>query len=186
MPTKTNTMPLKTRRFTAARVVARPGDRLKGLILIGPHVIPCALGRTGITRFKREGDGGTPAARMALLHGYFRADRIARPAPHHCLAPTPADLGWSDDVGDGRYNRPVTRPFRGSHEEMTRADVLYDTVIVLDWNVTRRALHRGSAIFLHLARPGYTPTEGCIALSRRDLTMLLRMARRGTRIVVRP
>jgi len=32
---------------------------------------------------------------------------------------------------------------------------------------------RGSAIFVHLARPGFTPTDGCIALSRRDLTMLL-------------
>ena len=166
-------MPLKARRYRAARVVARPGDRLKGLIRIGPHVIPCALGRGGITRFKREGDGGTPAARMALLYGYYRADRIARPVAHHRLSPTPPRLGWSDDVNDGRYNRPVSRPFNGSHEEMARADELYDTVIVLDWNVTRRALHRGSAIFLHLARPGYTPTAGCVAVTAKDMRRLL-------------
>lgn len=166
-------MPPTANRYRAARVVARPGDRLKGLILVGPHAIPCALGRTGITRFKREGDGGTPATRMALLYGYYRADRIARPAAHHRWLPTPATLGWSDDVGDGRYNRPVSLPFKGSHEEMARADALYDTVIVLDWNVTRRALHRGSAIFLHLARPGYTPTAGCVAVTAADMRRLL-------------
>jgi len=177
-------MPNPARRFPYARVVARPGDRLKGLILVGPHVIPCALGRTGITRFKREGDGGTPAARMALLYGYYRTDRIARPPAHHRLLPTPTDLGWSDDVGDGRYNRPVTRPFKGSHEEMARADALYDTVFVLDWNVTRRALHRGSAIFLHLARPGFAPTAGCVAVTPADMRRLLSFLAPGAELRV--
>lgn len=166
-------MPTRARRFSTARVVARPGETTKGVILVGPHRIPCALGRTGITRFKREGDGGTPAAPLALLYGYYRADRMARPAAHHRLLPTPLTLGWSDDVGDGRYNRPVPLPFKGSHEEMARADELYDTVIVLDWNVTRRALYRGSAIFLHLARPGYAPTAGCVAVTSADMRRLL-------------
>ena len=36
----------------------------------------------------------------------------------------------------------------------------------------------GSAIFLHVAKDGYAPTEGCVALSREDLLALLALARR--------
>jgi L,D-peptidoglycan transpeptidase YkuD (ErfK/YbiS/YcfS/YnhG family) len=32
---------------------------------------------------------------------------------------------------------------------------------------------RGSAIFLHLARPDYAPTEGCVALAEPDLRAVL-------------
>jgi L,D-peptidoglycan transpeptidase YkuD (ErfK/YbiS/YcfS/YnhG family) len=39
---------------------------------------------------------------------------------------------------------------------------------------------------MHLARPGYAPTAGCIALSRHDLLMLLRRLRAGSKIVVLP
>ena len=34
----------------------------------------------------------------------------------------------------------------------------------------------GSAIFLHLAKPDYAPTEGCIALARPDLEAVLALA----------
>lgn len=166
-------------RFTRLRVVRRPGERTKGLILFGPHAVPCALGRSGLTRFKREGDGATPAARMRLLGAFFRDDRGRRPPPGLASRPIRAEYGWSDDVGDHRYNRLVRLPFRGSHEELARPDGLYDVVVVLDWNVTRRALHRGSAIFFHLARPDYTPTAGCVAVSAADMRRILALVGRG-------
>jgi L,D-peptidoglycan transpeptidase YkuD (ErfK/YbiS/YcfS/YnhG family) len=65
-----------------------------------------------------------------------------------------------------------------------RADHLYDLVLVLGYNDGPRVRGKGSAIFVHLARPGYTPTEGCIALSLRDLLALLTEVQRGTLIVV--
>jgi L,D-peptidoglycan transpeptidase YkuD (ErfK/YbiS/YcfS/YnhG family) len=66
-----------------------------------------------------------------------------------------------------------------------RADELYDVVVVLGYNDRPRVRGRGSAIFMHLARPGYTPTEGCIALSRGDMLALLRHLRPGTWIDIR-
>jgi L,D-peptidoglycan transpeptidase YkuD (ErfK/YbiS/YcfS/YnhG family) len=163
---------------TVIRVRPRPGCATEGLLRIGPHVFACRLGRTGLTAFKREGDGATPIGRMRLVSGWYRADRRRRPDTLLRLAPAPADAGWCDDMTDGRYNRPVRLPCRASHETIRRDDGVYDVVVVLDWNLTRRTLGRGSAIFLHLTRPEGTPTAGCVAVSTRDMDRLLKLAGR--------
>ncbi len=156
------------------RVSSRPGAAAHlGLLRVAGLTLPCALGRAGLTRFKQEGDGATPAGRYELLGGYRRADRALPPGGPLALAPIRVDDGWCDDVGDGRYNRPVRLPLRASHETMRRDDHLYDVVIVLDANIRRRSIGRGSAIFLHLARDGFEPTAGCVALRPADMRRLL-------------
>lgn len=162
----------------------RPGHPTQGLLQFGRHSFSCALGRGGITTRKREGDGATPRGRLAVLWGYRRVDR-GRVVPTRLqLRPIPRVLGWCDAPGDRNYNRPVRLPYAASHEVMRRHDHLYDVVIVLDWNMRPAVRGRGSAIFLHLARPGYTPTEGCVAVSRRTMMRLLPVLRRGTVIEV--
>jgi L,D-peptidoglycan transpeptidase YkuD (ErfK/YbiS/YcfS/YnhG family) len=84
--------------------------------------------------------------------------------------------GWCEDPRHGRYNCPIRLPSAAGHETMWREDSLYDLVGVLDWNMRPRIRRRGSAIFLHLARPGYRPTAGCIALTLGDLKRLLALA----------
>jgi L,D-peptidoglycan transpeptidase YkuD (ErfK/YbiS/YcfS/YnhG family) len=170
------------RRGLILTVRPRPGHPTQGLLIAGSRVMRCALGRSGISASKREGDGATPLASMAILGGYYRGGRASLQTrlPMKRIAP---DLGWCDQPGDASYNRPVTLPFRASHEKMLRSDHLYDVVIVLDWNVTSRSRNRGSAIFLHIAKPGYTSTEGCVAVSARDMAWLL--ARLGKGGVVR-
>lgn len=165
------------------RVRHRPGAAPHlGLLELGGLSVPCALGRSGLTRFKREGDGATPVGRFELVFGYRRADRALPPGGPLAFTPIRADAGWCDDVGDGRYNRPVRLPFRGSHETMRRDDHLYDVVVVLDANVRRRVIGRGSAIFFHLARAGFEPTAGCVALAPADMRRVL--ARLGPRPVM--
>lgn len=167
---------------TILRVRPLPGRPQRGILTGAGLTLPCALGRSGLTRFKREGDGATPVARMALLSGYRRADRVLPvPAPI-ALVSIRADDGWCDDATDGRYNRPVRLPLAASHERMMRDDGLYDVVIVLDWNVRRRSLGRGSAIFFHCARETLEPTAGCIALRPADMRRLL--PRLGARTVM--
>ncbi len=95
------------------------------------------------------------------------------------------DAGWCDALYDRNYNRPVRLPYPASAERMWREDRLYDLVIVLDHNQRPRRQGGGSAIFLHVARPGYGATEGCIALARPDLVRLLADIRPGSLIVVR-
>jgi len=86
---------------------------------------------------------------------------------------TQPNLLWCDAVSDANYNRPVRSPFTPSHEKLQREDELYDICIVLDWNLRQRKRGCGSAIFFHIARPGYSPTEGCVAISPRDMRRLL-------------
>lgn len=69
---------------------------------------------------------------------------------------------------------------------MMRGDALYDLVLVLGYNDRTRVRGRGSAIFAHLARPGYTPTDGCIAFSREDMAAVLAQVRKGSAFLVIP
>lgn len=121
---------------------------------------------------KREGDGGTPLATMRLLGCYVRRGRFQMRSglPMQVIGPK---LGWCEVPSDRNYNRPVKMPYAASHETMMRADDLYDACIVLDWNIRPRRRGRGSAIFFHLARPGFAPTAGCVAITHQAMARLL-------------
>lgn len=151
----------------------------------GPLVLACALGRAGITHAKREGDYATPAGEFRLLSGFFRADRVARPKSVLPLRRIRQSDGWCDAPGSAAYNRQVSLPCRDSHEKLWRPDRLYDLVIVLDYNVHPRRKSRGSAIFLHCAQRGFTPTEGCVALRFCDLRRLLPRLSKNARLTIR-
>jgi L,D-peptidoglycan transpeptidase YkuD (ErfK/YbiS/YcfS/YnhG family) len=152
---------------------AQAQQRGTGRLHAGPLVLHCALGQAGVTHAKREGDHATPAGEFRLLGGFFRADKVLRNAWSSPMRPIRPNDGWSDDPGGAAYNRHVTLPSRWGHEKLWRADRLYDLVIVLDYNILPCRKHRGSAIFLHCARPDFAPTEGCIALRPNDLRKLL-------------
>ncbi|MBB98178.1 MAG: hypothetical protein CML67_01375 [Rhodobacteraceae bacterium] len=156
----------------------------RGRLVSGSLDVPCALGRGGITRDKREGDGATPAGRFEMLSVYYRPDRVQRPRTRLPVTPLRPWMGWCDDPGHPRYNRLVRRPFAASHEAMWRDDPLYNIVVVLDCNLHPAVPGRGSAIFLHLARPGYTPTEGCVAVKEQDMRLLLAGSRPGSAICI--
>lgn len=166
-------------------VTRRPGAPMRGILRFGALALPCAIGRAGVTRLKREGDGATPAGCYALLHGFARTDRIGRPATRAPLRAIAPHWGWSDDAGSPRYNRLVTLPVRESAERLWRDDRLYDVVIVLDYNIAPRRRGRGSAIFFHVAHDALTPTEGCVALRLADMRRLLPRLTRATCMIIR-
>lgn len=151
----------------------RPGHKNQGQLIAGNMTLRCALGKNGITAFKREGDGATPLTRMRLLYGFKRPDKRVRGTGALSFRVLRRNDGWCEVSNDRNYNRKVRVPYGASHETMWRKDDLYDICIVMDWNIIPRRRAKGSAIFFHLARPGYTPTEGCIALSRADMDRLL-------------
>src|SRR5450631_1217958 len=151
----------------------------------GPLVLRCALGRAGIKHAKREGDHATPAGAFRLLAGFFRADRVLRQAWPLPMRPVRPNDGWCDDPESGLYNRRVTLPCRAGHEKLWRADRLYDLVIVLDYNIRPCRKVRGSAIFLHCARPDFAPTDGCVALRPDDLRKLLPLLAKKVVLTIR-
>jgi L,D-peptidoglycan transpeptidase YkuD (ErfK/YbiS/YcfS/YnhG family) len=114
----------------------------------------------------------------------YRPDRMMRPRsglPTRALRP---DDGWCDAVGDRNYNRRVRHPYPASAERLWRSDHVYDAIVVLDYNTRPRVQGAGSAIFIHLARPQFQPTEGCIALARRDLLLLIARLGPHTRLSI--
>ncbi len=144
-----------------------------GLLRFRGETFRAAFGRGGLRADKREGDGATPIGTLPLRRILYRADRVRRPQAAVPVAPlAPAD-GWCDDPTHADYNKPITLPHPASCEELWRRDNVYDIVGVLGWNDTPVLPARGSAIFLHVARPDHAPTEGCIALALPDLQRLL-------------
>ena len=66
---------------------------------------------------------------------------------------------------------------------MFRYDGKYDLVIVLDYNIKKTISRKGSAIFIHITN-NYSPTAGCIALSKKDLIILLKVISKDTYISI--
>jgi L,D-peptidoglycan transpeptidase YkuD (ErfK/YbiS/YcfS/YnhG family) len=151
----------------------RPGHAAQGLLSWGGRTHVCALGKGGVKALKREGDGATPLGSMRLVSGWYRPDHVRLRSAPLGLSRITDRSGWCDGASDRNYNRPVTLPYPASHETMKRPDHLYDLVVVLDFNLRPRRRGGGSAIFLHAARAGMLPTEGCVALPLPVLTRLL-------------
>jgi len=166
-------------------VTATAGDHRRGLLAAGPLHAACALGRSGIRRDKREGDGATPAGHWRMVGLLYRADRLPRPMTRLPVSPIRPDLGWCDDPSDRRYNRPVRVPYHGSHERLWREDRLYDLLVVLDYNLAAPRPGAGSAVFLHLASPNFAPAAGCIAVAPETMRRILALVGTTTVIEVR-
>jgi len=163
---------LNPRLLASLRVRPAAGDRARGWLTAGNLCIPCALGPAGIRRRKREGDGATPAGRFRLLWALYRPDRKRPPPGGVPMRVLRHDAGWCEEPRSPCYNRPVRLPFALACDSMWRDDNLYDLTFVLDYNFTRRRKGAGSAIFFHVARPGLTPTAGCVAIRAADMRRL--------------
>jgi L,D-peptidoglycan transpeptidase YkuD (ErfK/YbiS/YcfS/YnhG family) len=170
------------RHIIAVRTLSRAATH--GVLTIGHSAFPCRLGRSGLSGRKREGDGATPLGEFALRRIFFRPDRMPRPVVRPAALVLDPRLGWCDDPAAPLYNRPVRLPTPWRHEKMWREDGLYDFVLEIGYNDAPVRRGMGSAIFLHLMAEDHRPTEGCIALSRRDINRLVARLTPGTRISI--
>ena len=173
--------------FEHIAVRKKPGSVIEAVLAAGNRQFQCVLGKGGTTVFKREGDGATPAHRVLHpLSAYWRSDRLLkRPVCSLPLRAIQFTDGWCDEPASATYNQPVRLPFAPSHEVMMRQDCLYDLCVVLDWNMPPvRSRGRGSAIFMHVAKPGFPPTAGCIAMALPDLLQIVSRLSTTTKIIV--
>jgi|SRR5579863_7475849 len=151
----------------------------------GSRALRAALGRGGVTADKREGDHKTPVGSFLMRQLLYRPDRLAAPRTRLPVRPIAPGDGWCDAPADPAYNRLVRLPYGASHEDLWREDAIYDLVVPLGYNDDPVVPGLGSAVFLHVARPDWSGTEGCVALARDDLLAVLADADPTSRVVVR-
>lgn len=155
-----------------------------GVLRLDGRVMRCALGRGGVRTDKREGDGATPAGDWPMHSLFYRPDRLDLPETSLPTRPITERDGWCDDPSHKDYNRLVALPFAASHERLWRDDRLYDGLIVLGYNTDPPVPGLGSAIFLHIARADYGPTEGCVALAPPDFRDLVAVCGPDSRVII--
>jgi L,D-peptidoglycan transpeptidase YkuD (ErfK/YbiS/YcfS/YnhG family) len=152
--------------------------------MAGPQAIPVALGRGGIIANKHEGDGGTPKGIFRPRQLWWRADRAPRPQtflPVRAIHPQDA---WCEDPSSRHYNRPIKLTRENGGDRLAREDHLYDFIVEINHNTSPRIAGRGSAVFLHLARPNFSPTAGCVSMTKAALLQLLRRIGTDTNIII--
>lgn len=170
--------------FRKISVHRRAGEPNRGWLLAGSAALAVALGRGGIEANKREGDGATPRGTFRLVRLWWRADRRPRPATRLPVRRIADNDGWCEDPRDRRYNRRIDVPRDSKADRLARKDQLYDFVIELDHNTRPRIAGRGSAVFIHIARDGFAPTAGCVALEMNALRRLLARLGPRTRLTI--
>ena len=144
----------------------------------------CSIGKNGTTKNKIEGDKKTPKGLYSLGALYFRKDRIIKPLTKIKCIQITNGMGWCNDIlNKKKYNKLIKINKKIKHEKMFRNDYKYDLVLPINYNSYKTKLNKGSAIFIHLTK-NYQPTAGCIALSKKDFLILLKLINRKTKIKI--
>ena len=93
-------------------------------------------------------------------------------------------MGWCDDSKSKKYNKEINFPFKYRAEKLYRKNKSYDLFIEIKYNCSPTIKKKGSAIFLHLANKSYSPTKGCVAISKKDFLKILPLINRKTKITI--
>ena len=149
--------------------------------------MPCVLGKAGCVSVenKIEGDGASPIGVWPMLRVFWRDDRVDKPETILPTVPIQENYGWCDDPQHPSYNQLVQTPFCASHETLCREDRIYDIIVELGYNLSPVISGKGSAIFLHLAKSDFSPTQGCVALAEANLRDVLRISEKESTVEIR-
>ena len=148
------------------------------------YKIKCAIGKRGISRKKKEGDGCTPKGAFKFKYLLYRKDKIFKIRSHLKKIVIKKNMGWCDDSSSNSYNKLIKFPFIHSAEKLYRKESVYDVILVIDYNLKPIVKDKGSAIFLHIAKKNYLPTEGCVAVSKKDMKLLLTFINKKTKFII--
>ena len=154
----------------------------KATLQIDDFNFRCSIGKKGLSNKKKEGDKRTPKGKFSLGNLYYRKDRIVKPFTKLKCIPIKKSMGWCNDEKNKKYyNKLVNINKKVRLEKLFRKDYKYDLMIPINYNSNVRRLGKGSAIFLHLTK-NYQPTAGCVALSKKDFIILLKLINKKTQI----
>ena len=158
-------------------VTAKSLTSTSGTVAIGDKIFECVLGKSGLidTADKREGDMKTPIGEFPLRKVFYRSDRVEKPETIMEINDLTSDIAWCDDPEHKDYNKQITTDHPTVEEGWVRREHLFEYIIVIGHNDDPPIPGHGSCIFIHLARPEFTPTAGCVGLKREDMLELLKL-----------
>ena len=145
----------------------------------------CAIGRAGLTTNKIEGDHKTPVGEFKFKKIYYRKDKLGEMIFQIPFAIIAENDGWCDDPKSKLYNQHVQFPFDASAERLFRDDDLYDIICVLNYNTNPIVPGKGSAIFLHICKPNFAGTEGCVAIEKKNILKLVNLIDFNTKLIIK-
>ena len=134
----------------------------------------CAVGKRGISIKKKEGDFITPKGTFKIREIFYRKDRVQNLITRLKKTVIRKNMGWCDDPKSKKYNKLIYFPFKHSAEKLYRSENIYDIILVLNFNMNPVKKNKGSAIFIHVAKKSFQPTQGCIALNKFELIKLVK------------
>ena len=154
-------------------------------LLYKGYKLKCSVGKSGLSKSKREGDLATPKGIFGLEKIYYRKDRIKTIKCKLKKRIIKKNMGWCDDIKSKKYNQEISFPFKYSAEKLYKKDISYDIFINIKYNHSPIIKGKGSAIFLHLCTKNYKPTKGCVALQKKDILKILPLLNKKTKISIR-
>ena len=153
----------------------------KHTLLFKDFQFRCCVGKNNFSKKKTEGDKKTPIGIFALGHLYYRADRFKKPLTKLKTYKINKNMGWCNDAEHKKYNRLIKINKKIRYEKLFRKDFKYDFILPIKYNYNKVIPKKGSAIFIHLTK-NYQPTLGCIALSKKDFLILIKLINKNTKI----
>lgn len=142
--------------------------RGEGYIQVMPQ-ISGFVGREGVTRDKREGDGKTPKGLFKIGHAFGMAKKINTGLKYKRIT---SKSRWCCNVNSKCYNRWIESRWEKSCEDLWKYKREYRLGAVIEYNMDKNTVSgRGSAIFLHCSKG--VPTAGCVAAAFPDIKRIL-------------
>jgi L,D-peptidoglycan transpeptidase YkuD (ErfK/YbiS/YcfS/YnhG family) len=148
------------------------------------YKLRCSIGKRGISIKKREGDKKTPKGEFKLKYILYRKDRIINIKTKLKKIVIKKKMLWCDDPNSSYYNKIINYPSKYRAEKLWRNENIYDIIIVIDYNLNPVIKNKGSAIFLHIAKKKYQPTKGCIAVSKKNIKLLISKINKKTKLKI--
>ena len=148
------------------------------------YKVKCSIGKRGISSKKKEGDYKTPRGTFKFNKVYYRKDRILKIKTKLPTFVIKRNMGWCDDPRSKKYNKLISFPYKYTAEKLHLRKKIYDIILVLDYNINPIKKNAGSAIFLHIATKVFSPTKGCVAISKSDMINLLRGLNKSSRLTI--
>ena len=148
------------------------------------YKLRCAIGKSGISHKKKEGDNKTPKGEFKLKYILYRNDRVRHLQTHIMKKKITKNMGWCDDPTSKKYNKLIKFPFNKNAEKLWLKNNIYDVIIITNYNSNPIIKMKGSAIFLHIAKKNYQSTMGCVAVSKKDMRLLISKIKKNSNLII--